>query len=154
MAGPTLSRFLGLFRLRDASDPTRVATVGAGGEVATADAAVAALLAGNLTSASKRTLIALTGARTDTELKNTAGAAGDRLVAVRIQPTLGVVSPGAVSFKDGSGGAAVNIFIGGTNSRANDNAFTVYVDHVAKVGPLLITVGSGIDYIYCSGEFS
>ena len=31
MAGPTLSRFLGLYRLRDASDPTRVAAVSAAG---------------------------------------------------------------------------------------------------------------------------
>ena len=36
MAGPTLSRFLGLFRLRDASDPTRVAAVSAAGAVAVA----------------------------------------------------------------------------------------------------------------------
>lgn len=33
MAGPTLSRYLGLFRLRDASDPTRLAAVSAAGAV-------------------------------------------------------------------------------------------------------------------------
>lgn len=42
MAGPNLSRFLGLFRLRDASNPARVAAVSAGGEVSTADATLAA----------------------------------------------------------------------------------------------------------------
>lgn len=43
MAGPLLSRILGgLFRLRDASDPTRVASVSADGKVSTADAALAA----------------------------------------------------------------------------------------------------------------
>lgn len=31
MAGPTLSRYFGLFRLRDASDPTRMASVSAAG---------------------------------------------------------------------------------------------------------------------------
>ncbi len=40
MAGPTLSRFLGLFRLRDASDPTRVAAVSATGEVSVAAAQI------------------------------------------------------------------------------------------------------------------
>ena len=44
MAGPTLSRFLGLFRMRDASDPTRVASVGADGKVATSDTTVATRL--------------------------------------------------------------------------------------------------------------
>ena len=44
MAGPTLSRFLGLFRLRDASDATRVAAVGADGKVATSDTTVATRL--------------------------------------------------------------------------------------------------------------
>ncbi|WP_289296256.1 hypothetical protein [uncultured Reyranella sp.] len=33
MAGPTLSRFLGLFRMRDASDPSRVAAVSSDGAV-------------------------------------------------------------------------------------------------------------------------
>lgn len=38
MAGPTLSRFLGLFRLRDASNAARMAAVSAAGEVSVAAA--------------------------------------------------------------------------------------------------------------------
>jgi hypothetical protein len=37
MAGPTLSRFLGLFRLRDASNASRMAAVNAAGEVSVTD---------------------------------------------------------------------------------------------------------------------
>ncbi|WP_425065133.1 hypothetical protein [Reyranella sp.] len=48
MAGPTLSRFLGLFRLRDASDPTRLAAVSAAGAVKGEGAGVAGTPAGGV----------------------------------------------------------------------------------------------------------
>ena len=60
MAGPNLSRFLGLFRLRDASDPTRLAAVSAAGAVKTEGAGTAGSPAGGVQSVQGAGLVAAT----------------------------------------------------------------------------------------------
>jgi hypothetical protein len=78
-----------------------------------------------------------------------AGGAGDLLNSLTIVPSN--TSPGAVSYKDGSGGASITIFVGGANSVNTLHSWTVTVGGRAATGPWYVTTGAGVT-VTASGE--
>lgn len=72
------------------------------------------------------------------------GAKGDYLTGVLIIP--GTTSPGAVSIKDGSGGA-ITVFTGGASSVADLKPFFVPLGLVSTNGAWKITTGANVTAI-------
>lgn len=84
------------------------------------------------------------------QVLGTTGATGDLLASVLIVPA--TTSPGAVSIKDGSGGA-VTVFAGGANSVATLHPFAVPVNIRSGAGAWQITTGANVSVI-ASGNFT
>lgn len=78
-----------------------------------------------------------------------AGGPGNVLYSLTLVPS--TTSPGAVSFKDGTGGASTTIFVGGANSVNTLHSWTVTVGGRAATGPWYVTTGAGIT-VTASGE--
>lgn len=70
------------------------------------------------------------------------GAIGDLLVGLLITPT--TTSPGAVSIKDGSGGAAITIFAGGAASISTLHPFFIPLGIRALSAGWRVTTGAGL----------
>ena len=77
------------------------------------------------------------------------GAAGDYLAVLMISPS--TTSPGAVTFKDGSGGASTTAFPGGASSVNTLHPFPFVVNARAGTGPWYVTTGAGVT-VWASGE--
>lgn len=78
-----------------------------------------------------------------------AGAAGDYLAVLMIIPS--TTSPGAVTYKDGSGGSSITAFAGGANSVNTLHPFPFVVNGRAATGPWYVTTGAGVTVV-ASGE--
>lgn len=77
------------------------------------------------------------------------GALGDYLAVLMIIPS--TTSPGAVTFKDGTGGASITAFPGGANSVNTLHPFPFVVNGRAATGPWYVTTGAGVTVV-ASGE--
>lgn len=85
-----------------------------------------------------------------TQVMGATGAIGDMLSGVQIIPT--APSPGAVTVKDGSGGA-ITIFAGGVTSVQNLQPFYVSLGIKSVNGAWMITTGANVTAIGI-GNFS
>lgn len=74
----------------------------------------------------------------------TTGASGDYLLGILIVPA--TTSPGAVSIKDGTGGA-ITIFTGGGTSVSNLVPFMVPIGAFSTSGAWKVTTGSNVSAI-------
>jgi hypothetical protein len=95
--------------------------------------------------------IPVAASQTNYALQTTAGAAGDYLAVLMIVP--GNTSPGAVTFKDGTGGASITAFPGGANSVAVLAPFPFVVNARSVDGAWSVTTGANVT-VWASGEFS
>ena len=73
-----------------------------------------------------------------------AGAAGNIISKLIIVPA--TTSPGAVSIKDGAGGA-ITVFTGGATSVADLSPIVVLLDAVSTSGAWKVTTGSNVSVI-------
>jgi hypothetical protein len=95
--------------------------------------------------------ISVAASQTDYTLQISAGAVNDYLAVLMIVP--GNTSPGAVTFKDGTGGASITAFPGGANSVAVLAPFPFVVNARSVDGAWSVTTGANVT-VWASGEFS
>jgi hypothetical protein len=74
----------------------------------------------------------------------TVGAIGDYLAGLTVVP--GSTSPGAITIKDGGGGA-ITVFSGGANSVSNLVPFFIVLGIKSKVGAWSVTTGANVSII-------
>lgn len=79
------------------------------------------------------------------------GAIGDYLQDLIVVPTS--TSPGAVSIKDGSGGASITVFAGGASSVADLKPFAIPCPGPSVSGGWYVTTGAALSVI-ARGRFS
>lgn len=94
--------------------------------------------------------IPVAASQTNFVLQEDAGAVDDYLAVLMIVP--GNTSPGAVTFKDGSG-SSVTAFPGGANSVATLHPFPFIVNARSADGAWSVTTGANVT-VWASGEFS
>jgi hypothetical protein len=94
--------------------------------------------------------IPVAASATNYTLQTTAGAAGDYLAVLMIVP--GNTSPGAVTFKDGSG-SSITAFPGGASSVTTLHPVPFIVNARSTDGAWSVTTGVNVT-VWASGEFS
>ena len=94
--------------------------------------------------------IPVAASQTNYALQTSAGAVGDYLAVLMIVP--GNTSPGAVTFKDGSG-SSVTAFPGGASSVTTLHPVPFVVNARSTSGAWSVTTGANVT-VWASGEFS
>lgn len=94
--------------------------------------------------------IAVAASQTNYALQSSAGAIGDYLAVLMIVP--GTTSPGAVTFKDGSG-SSVTAFPGGASSVTTLHPVSFIVNAISASGAWSVTTGANVT-VWASGKFA
>lgn len=136
--GPNLSRFLGLFRLRDADDSTRVAKVSATGDLSVIE------------DARRRGLSVFhIAAGATVVLQNVEGQIGDYLDGLYLK--FASTSPGTVTVIDGDGlDDEVSYVVWDAITLPNRIPRAVYFPFNSKVGAITVACGANVEaFAFC-----